>query len=97
MTGERFANRVDLLPGCRFPDGNVQFLPIHRDGEEGNLFIVDTAIAIPDPVVIGVPVHLGYDWGLDEYAGCGCHRNGRGRLYVEMATETSESVKKFIS
>ena len=70
---------------------------MHLDGEEGNLFIVDSAIAIPDPIVIDIPFHLGYDWGLDEYAGCGCHRNGRGRLYVEMATETSESVKKFIS
>ena len=85
-----------MLSGCRFPDGDIQFLPIYRDGQEGDLFVVDTTVAIFDPVIIGVPIHLGNGRSLDEYAGCGCHRNDRGSLYVKMATKTSESMKKFI-
>lgn len=58
--------------------------------------VVDTTVAIFDPVIIGVSIHLGNGRSLDEYAGCGCHCDDRCGLYVKMAIETSESVKKFI-
>ena len=94
--GGRITYRGGMFPRGRFPDGDVEFLPVHRDGEESDLLVVDPAIVVLDPFTVDFPEFLRHGRSLDEYARGGRHRDGCGGVDVEVAIKTSECVNKFV-